>query len=1093
MTAAAATPFDLSNSQQEEKRSDKYNVKQYRGLADTVSSIQKTVDRQRTEAAAERERLNALLEKQQAESQQKNKELSVKLRVAGRSYDQLLTATRELSDQIRAEQAKRLAEVEPLQAEIKDLKAKLSVIEKPWKDEVAKRDLKILKLQEMIPPLEQKIREEKVKLPPVIAKFKQELKMREDATEAVLKEIAFIERQHADQLKQAAVELATEKQRAAEEIKPVRDELEEVKAVLATATDPFKKQIKELEKKSQRLQKELDKVDYSPYQKEVELKELGFQKLVRDFEVKENYNLEQQKKMRESFETVICKMDKKMADLIRNQEARLAPYKEAIEQKEHEVEVLERKLEEFKSQEAETRKREKEERNDIMKELSAAREAIEISSKELTKAKRALANQLEELESDNGPLKQMKRLEMKLEDVTQKCQTLTKQRDRELIEKNDIITSLQQRLADTANSLQDLDGDWNKRVIAKEDGYQRVIAELAYAEGQIEEERLKTQEKVRELKLREKDIARLKEEHTEELKFRLEDRESLEKFIRQIEVEHLGQTVQFEEHIKDREAEVLHFRKRWEADVTDLRIDISRRDRAHAILEGELKVVRQEYDKSRMAWEDKERELEMFVRNRDRHVTALRNEIEFINDSWEIKYNNLLNVFEKLQKKYDQAIGPNGLLESQRRVRDLKDEIVFLNSAIEDLKEQIKKQKRRIRDLELDIDGVMKETADILAEKERGIAEMVKDYSKLQNKYREQQELMQQVIKEKDAEQVAIVESFQDRIDALEQLAESMRFTERQELLDKISTWKRAYERIVLERDDIEETLTERVQLRDEQVIKMAEENNEIRDRAIRQHELMKEDLVELDTQWQKKEIMWGSEKDELLRRIKEMEDQARRIAACNNVEERKAALMAKHSSDDGEKDRLRAQIAQKDIEMEQVQAGIAVIVEENRQLSVVTEQVSVDTDAIHDSYKPIIAEKDRMIKKMEREHEELKQILEIEMYKAQEACLAIQERVKKFPNPFEIEVREMRDKYAQMQAGMQKMSLENIKLREDFIDVTQVKDAEIKDLEANLALAARFLKEIAELDIVQEASAGKMLRAQINSFNNRVNANLAR
>ena len=42
------------------------------------------------------------------------------------------------------------------------------------------------------------------------------------------------------------------------------------------------------------------------------------------------------------------------------------------------------------------------------------------------------------------------------------------------------------------------------------------------------------------------------------------------------------------------------------------------------------------------------------------------------------------------------------------------------------------------------------------------------------------------------------------RITQLEQLVEAMRFTDREELVDTIDVWKRAYERICIARDEME-------------------------------------------------------------------------------------------------------------------------------------------------------------------------------------------------------------------------------------------------------------------------------------------------
>merc|ERR1712228_389727 len=112
---------------------------------------------------------------------------------------------------------------------------------------VAKRDATILKLQETIAPLEQKIRDEKLKLPPVVDKLKEEIRKREEATEVVLNEVKFWEN-YLDEVKtKSAAELQAEKDARAEEVEPLRSQLAELKVRVAVAADPYKKEIKDLQ------------------------------------------------------------------------------------------------------------------------------------------------------------------------------------------------------------------------------------------------------------------------------------------------------------------------------------------------------------------------------------------------------------------------------------------------------------------------------------------------------------------------------------------------------------------------------------------------------------------------------------------------------------------------------------------------------------------------------------------------------------------------------------------------------------------------------------------------------------------------------
>merc|ERR1719230_651495 len=153
-----------------------------------------------------------------------------------------------------------------------------------------------------------------------------------------------------------------------------------------------------------------------------------------------------------------------------------------------------------------------------------------------------------------------------------------------------------------------------------------------------------------------------------------------------------------------------------------------------------------------------------------------------------------------------------------------------LHKTIHELREVIAKQKKVIRGLQLDIDQLMKETADVIAEKERGIAEMAGDYVKLENRYRDEQVLRARLLKQKDAERLALAESFQARVEQLEQIMEAMRFNDRQALLDKINLWKKNYERVCVERDEVEDHYKALVERKESQLQNMLAENDQERE-----------------------------------------------------------------------------------------------------------------------------------------------------------------------------------------------------------------------------------------------------------------------
>jgi hypothetical protein len=222
----------------------------------------------------------------------------------------------------------------------------------------------------------------------------------------------------------------------------------------------------------------------------------------------------------------------------------------------------------------------------------------------------------------------------------------------------------------------------------------------------------------------------------------------------------------------------------------------------------------------------------------------------------------------------------------------------------------------------------------------------------------------------------------------------------------------------------------------------------------------MEKEHEKLEHEFRAKEVRLIQEKDKL-------ESEIRRLTALLQ----RAEIAAKQLNPfddapqvDEEKEQMKRELAEKDEQIEAMTKGIDLMAKENATLAIKADFSSVNVDAIHESYKPILAEKDKAIKRMEKDYVEMKNCLEIEWYKAQQACRAIEERVKKFPNPFEIEVRELKDQMAEVQVGLRNMSLENLQLKDQLDRLRDARVREVNHLEVQLKGAVGILKDIAPL-----------------------------
>lgn len=259
--------------------------------------------------------------------------------------------------------------------------------------------------------------------------------------------------------------------------------------------------------------------------------------------------------------------------------------------------------------------------------------------------------------------------------------------------------------------------------------------------------------------------------------------------------------------------------------------------------------------------------------------------------------------------------------------------------------------------------------------------------------------------------------------------------------------------------------------MKDRQIQKMAEENFEVIENMHEAKVQAALEYDELDKKWKMKEYDLKNEIEDLKKKITQMEvDFAMKFKA-----QERELLAVDFSAHEREIERLKGAIKEHEHNIIQVEAGKQKIIDENMELSSKFVDVEALLQEVRDELEPQIAQRDRTIEVLKKDHAEVKEILELEMKIAKESCRLIEEQVRKFPNPFELEIKEMRDKYAQMQAGMMKMSMENIQLREEIKDLKEDYEEQISALEDNLKLAGMLLKEVASLGALQSMSKDAM------------------
>jgi len=193
-------------------------------------------------------------------------------------------------------------------------------------------------------------------------------------------------------------------------------------------------------------------------------------------------------------------------------------------------------------------------------------------------------------------------------------------------------------------------------------------------------------------------------------------------------------------------------------------------------------------------------------------------------------------------------------------------------------------------------------------------------------------------------------------------------------------------------------------------------------------------------------------------------------------IQTKKALFKADARIEDPEKDGMREKIKEQEAQIAATHAGVQQFIQDNTALLQENEELKEKMNAAQEDWEPQIRWRDERYAAMMKEHEALKEVLAIEMKRAQDTCKEIEEQVRRFPNPFEEEINELKDRYAQTQAGMLRISRDNLALKEELLDYKEEAAKEIQHLEDALNMASHILREVAGLGALRDLSRTSLI-----------------
>ncbi|CAE7239579.1 unnamed protein product, partial [Symbiodinium microadriaticum] len=151
----------------------------------------------------------------------------------------------------------------------------------------------------------------------------------------------------------------------------------------------------------------------------------------------------------------------------------------------------------------------------------------------------------------------------------------------------------------------------------------------------------------------------------------------------------------------------------------------------------------------------------------------------------------------------------------------------------------------------------------------------------------------------------------------------------KKELVNTIDVWKRAYERICIARDEMEEDFESQLVMKDKQLRKMALDSAEEREAVKKEIESWKEKVLQVEEEWKMKMVPLHVQKDELEKKIVELE----RNVLIKEQELRRALRLADSRLEDPEKEEMKRRLKELESCIKKQQEGIQVLIEENTKL----------------------------------------------------------------------------------------------------------------------------------------------------------------
>lgn len=1041
----------------------KFNPTQYQGLLKQITTLKDQVEEERIEIAQKQRAAEKGLREREAQAKVIKKELASQLGIANKGYQVVLEENTKIRAEIEEVKARAKEEIAEVKAQIKEERAEVKTNEIAAKKEVEKAKAEVEKYKARQVDISDQVKEWNLKIQKAEFENQKKLDEQEIAYKKLLVEVEAVKveaEKKVEESKEGKLELKQEIVFLKQQVHEVEQKSEWKDGLVTT----LHKTIEGLKQEVVQVKASIVAPDHTPFQKMIDQKEHAYMKLVEDFDRMHRRHEKEIHEVKEHYEEMIKSLNTEIKTTKQELNRSRAYVDRQLQERETVIEELKEKMVETKAHDDKLHEEAAEREALLSKDLGIAQETVQRLADEVNMLKRRieLAEKKEEVIKVEGekPSK-VKMVQMQMEQLAEDCKVMLERKDEDLVKTMESVAELQRKLAVEKEAIAKQDRLWEERVVEKEKGFEAMLGDFRYLEGKLAEEKAEVSRQEGEVRKREQIIERMMEEHEREIEDYKAMREELEQDKRKLrrEIKDLEHAKQVQKEDYERKIKGIEERA---ADREDhLKKMIADRDEKYRELQKQHDETLQKWAEDKEAVEERERQLEMDIRMKEREIKKLEGEMEMFKEQAEDRYNRLLKRCEQLQRMYDEAVGPGGAAETKKRAAALEEEILRLQGVVHERDEYIVRQRKMIREKELEIDEVQKETADLIHIKEQAYSQLSKEHQTLQHQMGEELRKAAEKHDELHNRLMAKISEFNKTVKRLEEEKEALRFNDRDELLAQVAHFKKMWELKIQEKRDAEEEFEEKLEVKENTLQEIIKQNAACR----KQIEKLEEEVQETKDNCEKavsrvnqKMTMDHEEQDGKFRELAEEKRQLQEF-----VDHQKEVMQAALENDP-EKIKLRQDL--KDHETSQVATAkvISELGEEITQLKDKIDTMDVIVAEEKEKQGKLMKKHESKYAEMEKEQEELKALLHMEMTKAERACKQLEQRFRELPNPFEEEVLDLKEKYAETQRGLETLMLDNQKLQ-DLIETERREFGHQKNaLEEKVVMMTTVLNEMSSL-----------------------------